>query len=114
MLLLAGLISCLGVLAVATRATSLTDEELSRNDFTQDWLAARAWAHGADPYAPLRTIVAAELPAQAETFPIVFPSHPNPHTPAELVVVRPFSTMPYRQARVAWLLAMSACIFAAV
>jgi hypothetical protein len=97
----------LGTAAVASRVTSLSESELARNDLTQDYLAAKAWTHGGDPYAPTaqlgnRYLHGSELSG-------VYTQRRDPHPPAQILLVAPLSAVPFRTARVVWMLLNAIC-----
>lgn len=93
-----------------SRLTVLDETDLTRNDFTQDYVSARAWAAGQDPYGPTADLGRRFLGTEAASLRTVYPDRRNPHLPAELVVVRPLTRLSYRAARVAWLFLMALCM----
>lgn len=93
----------LGLLGVASRWVRLEGERLVESDFTQDYVSARAWSDGADPYAPTHDLVDRYLGRDVR-FTSLPPGTRNPHPPAYIVMVRPFAEAPYRPARILWLL----------
>lgn len=99
----------LGSLAVASRLDP-EGSDLIRNDFTQDYVSARAWAHGDDPYRPTSHLVARYLGVESSTTVTALGEQPNPHTPAAVVIARPLSALPYDIARAGWMI-MSAVMF---
>ena len=103
----------LGALAVASRATSLGDTDLTRNDFTPDYVSATALLNGRDPYASLSSLVHYVGPNAPYYGPPSFDSR-NVHPPALIVMVAPLSKLPYRTARIIWLALMAACSAAAI
>jgi hypothetical protein len=103
----------LGLLGVLTRGTSLNAEDLTRNDFTQDYVAARAAIDGFDPYGDTRALASRYVREDSlrEVAPVVLR---NPHAPAQVLLAYPVTPMPYRAARVVWLLVMAAMLAAGV
>ncbi len=112
--IVAALVLMLGVLAVVTRVTSLSDDELARNDFTQDYVAARAWRAGDQPYAPTQVLAERYLGSAASSYRGVYEGRRDPHPPAQIVLAAPLSATPFRTARSVWLLMVAASIVAAI
>jgi hypothetical protein len=98
----------LGALGVITRVNSFSNADVARNEFTQDYVSARALADGADPYANAQTLVDRYLPGER------LYRTATPHTPMQLLMTRPLAALPYRDARAIWLLVEAAAIAAGV
>ena len=107
-ILLAIIAIVLGLLAVATRSTSLGDRDLIRNDFTVDYLSGAAVLHGQDAFDPLANLAHYAGPSSRYYEPATFVSR-NVHPPADIAIMTPIAALPYRPARILWLIAMAAC-----
>jgi len=81
---------------------------VTRNDFTQDFISAKAWRLGDNPYDTIPHLAQRYLSEGAS--PGIGPSEVNPHTPVEILFVSPLSALPYRAARALWLLLTGSCI----
>jgi MFS family permease len=102
----------LGVLSVASRVRFTLSPQGVTNDFTQDYIAARAWSDGLDPYTHEGSLVQRYLGSDAANFDLdPAGQHRTPHPPAMLVVMRAVSWLPYKGSRMVWLL-MAALITA--
>jgi hypothetical protein len=106
-------IAALGVVTVVSRTVWIGSSSLPADDFTQDYLSARAWTHNDNPYGyqreQLPRLVDADITAESFR-----PEHRNPHSPAEILFIAPLSALPYRTGRVIWLLfGAGATMFAA-
>jgi alpha-1,2-mannosyltransferase len=98
------LVVALGIAAVASRASSFGAADLVRNEFTQDYVSARALSARLDPYAPAPVLMRRFLPGR-QAYVVR-----NPHTPIQILLVWPISHLPYRGARAIWLLIQAAAI----
>ena len=103
----------LGLLAVGSRSTSLGDADLTRNDFTPDYVSAKALLNGHDPYDSLSKLVHYVGRNAPYYGPPSFDSR-NVHPPTNVALVVPLAALPYRAARIIWLLLMAACSGVAV
>lgn len=99
----------LGVLAVASRWTSFDPKHLTRNEFTEDFVSARAIADGEDPYADTDALIARTL-GRDQSYEVAPMRLRNPHTPAQIAAVRTVAPLSYRAARLVWLLFQSAAM----
>ena len=106
--LLGVVVVALGVAAVVSRASSFSPGDLLRNEFTQDYVSARAISDGVDPYGNARDLMGRYFPGQAAYV------IRNPHPPLQIVLVRPLATLPYRGARAIWLLLQAAAFAGAI
>jgi len=105
---LAVLAVLLGLFSVAGREIRVTTNELTRNDFTQDYISAKAWRTDVNPYGPIVDLSRRFLGESAT--PGIGPGQVNPHAPTEIVFLSPLSALPYRAARALWLLLISASL----
>jgi hypothetical protein len=88
---------------------ALRSENITRKDFIQEYLMARAIRSGVNPYLPLP-----ELNDRFQTgAQLAFP-HPTPHTPVVGVFSLPFAFLGYAQAAGVWLLVEILCLCASV
>lgn len=94
----------LGITSVVSRFGSFSDDVLLHNDFTQDYVAARAITAGQDPYTPIAELVRRHLPAHADSYQPTVQDRRNPHPPAQVALMRSLVWLPYAQARALWLL----------
>ena len=106
--LLAVVAVLLGLLSVGSRVRFSLSIHGVTNDFTQDYVAARAWADHTDPYELTSVLVKRYLHSRASNFDIDPYNQRTPHPPAMLGVFRLVSWMPYNAARITWLFVMSA------
>jgi hypothetical protein len=111
---LAVVVVVIGILGVASRATSLSAGDLARNEFTQDYVSARAARTGADPYGETYPLVQRYLGRDASSYELPRFAARNPHPPTQVLLVRPFSLAGYRLARLLWLAAMAGCFAIAI
>lgn len=107
-------IVALGIGAVASRVTSFSTDQLARNDFTQDYVSARAWTDDVNPYAPTAELADRYLAEARESVEVLYEDRRNPHPPLQIVLARPFASLSYRTARIVWLALMSLLIAVAV
>ena len=95
----------LGALAFFARLLPLLGDELRVDDFTPDYVSSKAWVQGEDPYADLNSL--------AKRFTPEAPQSPwpdgqrNPHPPLHVALFALVSWLPYKAARIAWLVVMS-------
>jgi len=107
------LVMVLGLLSVGSRSTSLGYTDLTRNDFTPDYVSAKALLDGRDPYDSLSKLVHYVGPNAPYYGPPSFDSR-NVHPPFHVALVVPLAALPYRAARIIWLLLMAGCSGVAV
>jgi hypothetical protein len=92
-------------LLVFLRALPALTSGAYHNDFTQDYLLARAAVDGLDPYLPLADLADLYLPtSQAKTGVITLPLA-SPHPPAVAIMFIPFTVMPLETANALWFVA---------
>lgn len=96
----------LGVVSVGFRIVTVFERPVMFDDFSQDYLSARAWAADDNAYAPMSTLALRHASETGTTF--ALDAHRNPHTQAQIVMGRAMSWMPYHVARLVWLLLMVA------
>jgi hypothetical protein len=85
-------------LAAITVGVHMRDTS-ARNDFTQDYVAARALAHGDEPYAPTDVLVRRYIP-HADFSPPA--GQRDPHPPPLILLLAPLSFLPYAAAWRLW------------
>ena len=110
----AALLIALGLLGVVSRSTSLSASDLARNEFTQDYVSARAARDGTDPYQETFPLVHRYLGSEAHAYESPLFSARNPHPPTQVLLVSPLSSLGYRTARLTWLAAMALCFALAI
>jgi putative effector of murein hydrolase LrgA (UPF0299 family) len=99
----------LGALSVGFHLRFVRATNIARNEFTEDYVSARAVGDGLDPYEDTQALVTRYLPdgVSYERAPVVLR---NPHTPSQISLARPLSAFPYRSARTVWFFVMTAMI----
>jgi glycosyl transferase family 87 len=70
------------------------------NDFTQDYVAARALTHGDEPYAPTDVLVRRYMGPRTDFSPP--PGQRDPHPPPLILLLAPLSFLPYAAAWTLW------------
>jgi hypothetical protein len=103
----------LGVLGAFHLRTYLDPPRLTGNDYIPDYVSAKAWREGGEPYAPVRDLVTRHVGPATPWFAEPPPSQPNAHTPFMIVLLAPLSFLPYPAAR-ALFLALAAVLFVVV
>ena len=106
-LVVAVAIVALGLLSLAVYAGEYSGDKRFTKDFALDYVSAKAFLDGKDPYTPIRDLVVDYLHPPAEIAKDVLPGA-NWHTPFKLVVTLPLALLPYRVAGVLWLLLSAA------
>jgi len=81
------------------------------SDFAQDYVAAKAWGHGTDPYANTPDLIRRFEPGTVQALP---DNHRDPHTPFQILLARPFNAVPFRAAYATWLLLNAAALVASL
>jgi alpha-1,2-mannosyltransferase len=85
------------------------------NDLTQDYVAARAWMDGDDPYADTSHLVDRYFGSNSGYDAIdEYGQGGTPHPPSLVVLVGAFALLPYKAARISWLLLMALATATAV
>jgi hypothetical protein len=107
-------LALLGLLGVISRSTSLSASDLARNEFTQDYVSARAARNGADPYQETFPLVQRYLGSQASAYEHPLFAARNPHPPTQILLVTPMSGLGYKAARLTWLAVMALCFSIAI
>jgi len=119
-ILLSVLFVGLGVVAVASRIATgpLFAEERGpqqaawTDDFLQDYVSARAWRDGADPYTETAVLRDAYVgDAINDGAPV---GQANPHPPLAFLIVSPLSFLSYDAARALWLVLSAGAIALAI
>lgn len=100
----------IGLTSVALRTTTSSDTTLGRSDYTQDYLSAKAWRDGHNPYAEARELNARYFGPQSVDRGINPPGHRNPHPPPLILLSAPLAHLRYRTARITWMLITSALL----
>lgn len=95
-------LAAVGLIAFGTRVAAIQHPTLTADDFTQDFVSAKAWRAGQDPYG-LQRVQGPRLIDSPIDVTSLRPGHRNPHTPAEFVLVAPLTSLKYRVARTIWL-----------
>jgi hypothetical protein len=99
----------LGVLSVATYALQYRTDDRFSKDFALDYVSARAFLDGRDPYTPVHELVADYLRPPASVLENNVLGGANWHTPIKIVLTAPLALLPYQAAGVAWLFVSAAC-----
>jgi Glycosyltransferase family 87 len=98
------------IVAVRGLATSWTNFDQPRrtvNDFTGDYLSARAFVKGGNAYGQTKVLASHYLvDLKKVKLPFGDPLARNPHPPAYVMLLAPFAFFPYVVARNAWLIVM--------
>ena len=101
------IVVALGLLSLGVYAGEYGGDERYTKDFALDYVSARAFLDGKDPYTPIRGLVADYLHPPAHILDDVLPGA-NWHTPFKLVMTLPLALLPYRVAGILWLLLSAA------
>ena len=89
--------------SVALLKSDISAPYITANDMTPDYVSARAWLHGIEPYATIRELNDRFLGPSAPYF-IDFPGNErNPHPPVAVLLFAPFALLSITAARVLWL-----------
>lgn len=99
---------------VASYASFLDPPALTENDYSPDYVSAKEWREGGDPYAPLPVLNEKYFGANDATARQYEPDQRNPHPPALLLFYAPLSTWTIEIARLILLVVMLAATFLAV
>jgi glycosyl transferase family 87 len=81
------------------------------SDFAQDYVAAKAWSNGADPYANTPDLIRRY---ERNTIQALPDRHRDPHTPFQILLARPFNAVPFRAAWSIWVLINAAALIVAL
>jgi len=103
-LLLAAVI--LSVAKILTYTDFLKPPFLTGNDYAPDYISARAWLDGDDPYAQLSPFYEKYFGADDPAIPYARIQGRNPHPPALILLQAPLSHAGFKTARTVWLVAM--------
>ena len=101
----------LGLLSVGERLAFIASPRGAATDFSQDYLSARAFNDGLDPYTDTGQLVDRYFGSRSGYYDLLPPGQKNPHPPAFVALNLPLAHLPYKTARVLWL-AVSALLTA--
>ncbi|MEA2509591.1 MAG: alpha,2-mannosyltransferase [Actinomycetota bacterium] len=106
------------LLAFRTLAMSWADakdQHPSTDDFTADYVSARAFDHGANAYGELLPLARRYLDSRQGVSSFIGDvNRRNPHPPAYLLMVAPLAELPYAFARNIWLILMAISVASAM
>jgi hypothetical protein len=103
-------VMCVLVVGVALATVGARAAQTSaRNDFTQDYVAARAFLYGLDPYENTKALADKFLGSNADLYDDAATQR-NPHPPAHVLLVVPLAALPYPAAIVLWRILIIICI----
>jgi hypothetical protein len=107
----------IGLTSLGLSAASFTTDPNFR-DLAFDHVAARSLLHGHNPYAPMETMTARELPGYKHSRIGFVGQKPLPlpywHTPLRLLLHVPLAPLPFPAAGVIWTLISGTCIVSAI
>lgn len=83
-------------------------------DLTQDYVSAKAWRDGRDPYAPKGELYDRYLPVESQFLYPPEPNERNPHPTPFILFLSPLSFISLRAARIVLLLTMTAATFVGI
>ena len=92
----------LGLATLAVHTTDLRPPWLTSNDFTPDYVSAKAWMKGSEPYQTVPELIGRYLGLKTPYFDISPPDQINSHPPILVVLTAPFALLPFRAARTLW------------
>jgi len=92
----------LGIATLVVHTSDLRPPWLTSNDFTSDYLSARVWLDGGEPYAPLPQLIDRYLGKGTPYFDISPPDQVNAHPPIIVLITSPLALLPYKAARTLW------------
>jgi hypothetical protein len=109
--MLIALLLLVAVISLDISWTSPGDQRRTVNDFTADYLSARAWINGRSAYAHIDSLAGRYVadPLGVTSF-YGGRHHRNPHPPAYIVLVTPLALLPYVPARNIWMIAMASSL----
>lgn len=102
------------LLRVASYLVYLREPTRSDSDLTQEYVSAKAWRDGKDPYAPKKDLNARYIGAEARFLYEPEPDERNPHPPAFILLFAPLTSLGLTGARLAVLLVMLAATFVGI
>lgn len=112
-LLAAGVI-VVAILRIASYTAYLDPPELTETDYSPDYVSAREWRSGGDPYGPLPALNEKYFGAGDATMRQYEPDQRNPHPPTLILFYAPLSFLSIETARLVLLILMLSATFAAV
>lgn len=92
----------------------VTPPLLTENDFTQDYVSAKEWRAGRDPYARMPDMMLRYFGPNDPTARQYEPEQLNPHSPAMIVLLAPLSALGMRGARAGLMVVELLAVFLAV
>ena len=108
--IVAALLIALGVTAATTKVYDFRDRDPGSaaiiDDFLQDYLSARAWREGSDPYEEVHALQQRYVPHYQHDFGSTVQR--NPHPPLTFMILAPLTFLPYTAARGLWVGMMAA------
>ena len=102
----------LGLINVWGMRPYVVEPALTANDYTADYVSAREWFDGGDPYAELPGLIDEHLGPDAEYFASSPGYQRNAHPPALILVLSPLAFLPFFVARGVVLVLMAALFVA--
>jgi Glycosyltransferase family 87 len=93
----------LGLIQLFSYRNLLSGPFLTQNDFTPNYVAAKAWLHGENPYQELPPLIRREFGPNVESYALRPMNQRNSHPPFLIVLVSPLTRLPFRAARSIWL-----------
>jgi len=97
-------LALLGGIALTSRALDLTGPWLTINDYTPDYVSARAWVDGGDPYAPVNQLIERYIGNGTPYYAVSPPNQINAHPPSVILFHVPLALLPFTTARWLWLI----------
>ncbi|MGH2793306.1 MAG: glycosyltransferase 87 family protein, partial [Actinomycetota bacterium] len=111
---LAVVVIVVSALRIVSYVSFLDAPELTENDYSPDYVSAREWRAGGDPYAPLPALNERYFGADDATARQYEPDQRNPHPPSLILFYAPLSAGSIETARLILLIVMLSATFAAV
>ena len=102
------------VVRIASYSDFLDPPELTENDFSPDYVSAKEWRAGRDPYGPLPDINEHYFGPDDATARQYEPDQRNPHPPSLIVMYAPLSAFGFETARTILLVVMLVATFLAL
>src|SRR2546421_2903569 len=98
----------LGLVSVLSRVSYTFTNRGVTNDFTEDYVSARAWSDGLDPYTDTGKLIPRYFGSNSAYYDIdPIGQGGTPHPPPMVLSVWLLSWLPYKAARIIWLLLMA-------
>ena len=112
-LVCAAAIVAIGLASVVAHALEYRGVERFSKDFALDYSSSKAFIHGDDPYAPIRSLLARYVHPPPSILAHNVVGGANWHTPFKVVLTAPLTVLPFKAAGIVWLLLSAGCIVAA-